>query len=130
LGLHGQRPRDRHPLLLAARQLRGIGLGFVRQSHLLEKVASAGERHRLLDTLDLHRRLDDVPQRRPVRKQVEMLKDHANVAALPGRFPRRHLEEFAASFAVADQVAVHVEPAGVDLLEVVDAAQERRLART
>jgi hypothetical protein len=37
--------------------------------------------------------------------------------------------ELAALLPVADQLAVDREPAGVDLLQVVDAAQERRLAR-
>ena len=32
------------------------------------------------------------------------------------------------ALAVADQVAVHLDPAAVDLLEVVDAADEGRLA--
>src|SRR5262249_45745419 len=39
------------------------------------------------------------------------------------------LDEFAVPLAVADQMAVDLDPAAVDLLQVVDAAQERRLAR-
>ena len=39
------------------------------------------------------------------------------------------LVQLAAGLAVADQLAVDRQPAGVDLLQVVDAAQERRLAR-
>ena len=35
LGLHGERPRDRHPLLLAARQARGVLGGLVGQAHPL-----------------------------------------------------------------------------------------------
>src|SRR5690606_16088002 len=61
---------------------------------------------------------------------VEMLEHHADLAALPGRFPRMQLVELVALLAVADQLAVDVEPPGIDLLEMIDTAQECRLART
>jgi hypothetical protein len=63
-----------------------------------------------------------------VREEVETLEDHADVPALQGDFAVLELVELVALLPVADQLAVDVEPAGVDLLQVVDAPQERRLA--
>ena len=77
----------------------------------------------------MDRRLDDVLQRRAVREQVEVLEHHADVAALLGGVTGRHLVQLVAPLAVADQIAVDIQPARIDLLEMVDAAQERRLAR-
>ena len=64
-----------------------------------------------------------------MREQVEALEDHPDLLALPGDVPLPVLDELAVRLlAVADQVAVHVDPAALDLLEVVDAADEGRLA--
>ncbi len=62
-----------------------------------------------------------------MREEVEALEDDADLGALPRDALLRVLDELAVALAVADQVAVHLDPAGVDLLEVVDAAQEGRL---
>jgi hypothetical protein len=64
-----------------------------------------------------------------VREEVEPLEDHANLGAATRYFPFVQLMQTAAAFGVAHQRAVHVEPAGVDRLQVVDAAQECGLAR-
>ena len=48
--------------------------------------------------------------------------------ALPGDVPGLHLVQDVASLPVAHELAADPQTAGVDLLEVVDAAQERRLA--
>ena len=58
-------------------------------------------------------------------KQVEALKDHADLGAFAADLPLRELVDLAVALAVADELAVHREPAGVDLLEMVDASQER-----
>src|SRR5207237_9251696 len=73
--------------------------------------------------------LDDVLVRRLVREEIEALEDHPDLGALPGDVALGVLDELPVPLAVTDQVAVHLDPAGVDLLEVVDAADERRLAR-
>ena len=57
-----------------------------------------------------------------------MLEHHADLGALPGYLSLVQLVELVAALLVADQLAVDLQPAGVDLLEVVDAAQQRRLA--
>jgi hypothetical protein len=63
-----------------------------------------------------------------VREQVEALEDHPDLRALADDVALGQLVELLALLAVADELAVDAEAAGVDLLEVVDAAQERRLA--
>ncbi len=73
-------------------------------------------------------RLDDVFERRHVREEVEALEDHSDLLALAGDVLLAILDEPAIDLLVADQVAVHANPPAVDLLEVVDASQERRLA--
>ena len=58
-----------------------------------------------------------------------MLEDHADLGALAGDLALGQLVELASLLPVADELPVDREAAGVDLLEVIDAAQERRLAR-
>ena len=66
------------------------------------------------------RRQRDVGQRRHVREQVERLEHHAHrLAGFVGVDPR-----------VADVAAVEQDLAVVDVLEQVDAPQQRRLARS
>ncbi len=72
----------------------------------------------------------DVAQRRDVWEQIEPLEHHADVAALAGGLAQAHFVQDIAPLDVADQLAVDVQPPGVDLLEMVDAAQEGGLART
>src|SRR6185437_3403133 len=56
------------------------------------------------------------------------LEDHPDLGPLPRDIALAVLDELAAALPVADQVAVDLDPAGVDLLEVIDAADECRLA--
>ena len=58
-----------------------------------------------------------------------MLEDHPDLRALASDIPLVQLMELVASLAVADEFAIDRQPARVDLLQVVDAAQERGLAR-
>src|SRR6266540_2514467 len=80
------------------------------------------------DALDPHRRLDDVAECGHVREQVEALEDHADLGPLAGDLAFLQLVELVAVLPVADQLAVHPQAAGVDLLQVVDAAEEGGLA--
>ena len=129
LRLHRQRPRDRHPLLLPAGQLTRVALRLVAESHALQEFHRALPHLGLRLAADLDRRLHDVFQRRHVREQVEALEHHADVLALEGDFLLPQLVQLVATLPVPDEHAVDVQPPGVDLLEVVDAAQQRRLAR-
>ena len=130
LGVHRQGPGDGDALLLATGELGGVGRRLVAQARPAR--AARGRARRgllLLDALDLHRRLDDVLEHRHVREEVEPLEAHADVAALGGDPLVGEAVQRAAAVLVAHQVAVDPDPAAVDGLELVDAAQERRLAR-
>src|SRR5205814_226879 len=72
---------------------------------------------------------DHVLQSVHVREQVEALEHHADLRALARDLGLAQLVELVALLAIADERAVHVEPPRVDLLKVVDTAQEGRLAR-
>ena len=76
----------------------------------------------------LDRCLDDVLERCLMREEVEALEHEADVATLLGNGRFLVLDELAVVLAIADQLAVDLHHAAVDLLEMVDAAQERRLA--
>src|SRR5205085_11149056 len=54
---------------------------------------------------------------------------HPDFAPLLGNAAVGVLDELSLLVAVADQVAVHLDAAAVELLQVVDTAEERRLAR-
>ena len=130
LRLHRQRPGDRHALLLAAGQRHRVGVELVAEADAVEQLASRAARASPRSTLgDLDRRQRHVLERGHVREQVEVLEDHPDLGPLARDLALVQLVQLAALLAVADQLAVDRQPAGVDLLQVVDAAQERRLAR-
>ena len=101
---------------------------LVGQADPVQQLLGALPGHGLGLALDLDRRLHDVLEGRHVREEVEALEDHADVPALEGDLAVLELVELVALLPVADQLAVDVQPAGVDLLQVVDAPQEGRLA--
>ena len=121
LGLHGQRPGDRHALLLAARELGRVLARLLRDAHPRRGAASPPRRPRSrVQLAHPHRRQGDVLEHGQVREQVERLEDHPDLAADGGD--------------VADVVgqldAVDDDLAALVLLEPVDGADERRLARS
>src|SRR5690606_11484854 len=71
----------------------------------------------------------DVLQHRLVREQVEPLEDHADLTALLGDPLVGEPVEPAVALLVPHQLAVDPDPAAVDVLQLVDATQERGLAR-
>src|SRR5581483_1941361 len=108
----------------------GIRVPLVRQTDARKQRLALCDRLGARRLPYLHGRLDDVLERRLVRPEVEALEDEADLRALARDVPLRVLDERAVPpGAVADQVAVHLDPPPVDALEVVDAAQKRRLAR-
>ena len=129
LGVHRQGPRDGDPLLLASGQLCGVGRRLVLEPHPLEQGDGPLARGGLLLTPDLDRRLHDVLERRLVREEVEALEDHADLASLGGDALVGQPVQHAAAVVIADEVAVDPDPAAVDRLELVDAAQEGGLPR-
>ena len=118
-GLHRERPDDRHPLLLAARQPVGVRRSPCRRGRTASssagasRSASARDRRRTLRGASV-----TLSSTRHVREQVERLEhdpdpapDPVDVDALGG-----------------DLLALDQDPAGVDGLDQVDAAQQRGLA--
>ena len=118
LRVHAERARDRDPLLLAAGQLAGIFVGLLRDLDPLEVM-----QRDLLGFLLRHlahpdRRQRAVFQHGEMRKQVEMLEHHADVAA--------HLVDLLEVVGQLD--AVDDDAALLMLLEPVDAADHGRFA--
>ena len=116
--LHAQRARDRDALLLAARELRRIFAGLLRDIHPLEDM------HReILGLLagkvaQPPRREGEVVEHRHVRKQIELLKHHADFPADGGQIPGLLVE-----LDPVDNDAALIMP-----LESIDAANHGRLA--
>ena len=116
--LHHQRPRDRHPLLLAARELMRV----LRRPWPRARPAQAARGARLgllaAHPADPPRRERHVVQHGQVRKQIELLEDHPDSLA-----DRRHVGALA-----RDLLALEEDPPRVERLEQVDAAEQRALA--
>src|SRR5690606_29611072 len=120
LRLHRQRPRDSHPLLLPARQLAGILVALLRDADALQQLACLGFGSVLLPVTHFHRREHDVLQHREMREKVELLEHHADLAANGGDV----------AYVVAQFDTIDDDLAFLMFLKPVDAANERRLART
>ena len=114
-----ERAHDRHALLLAARQaVRALVLAPARPNRASSSRAALA---RLLArrAVRAHRPEHDVLENRHMGEQVEGLEHHPEPAADRDRVDAR----------VGDHLAVEQDVAVVDLLEQIDAAQQRRLAR-
>ena len=107
----------------------GIALELVGEPDALEQLLRLAARERPRHLLHVHRRLHHVLERRHVPEEVEALEHHPDLRALAADLLVVQLVEPVARLPVADEAPVHPEPAGVDLLQVVDAAEERRLPR-
>ena len=117
---HAERASDCDALLLPAGQLPRKLAGLVRNPDLGQEMHREILRVLLRHAADRHWRYDAVLQDRHVRKQVEALKHHAGVAP-DGVDILRLIVQFG---------AVDVDQALVVLLDMVDAPDQRRLART
>ncbi len=60
-------------------------------------------------------------------KQIETLKDHADIGAALQNILLLELVERVALLAIADQITIDGDEAAIDTLQVADGAQERRL---
>ena len=129
LRLHGERAGDRDTLLLAARERDGIRVELVAEPDPLEQLLPTAPGVAARHTLDLDRRQRHVLERGHMREQVELLEDHPDLGPLARHLVFAQLVQLAVRLAIAHELAVDRQPARVDLLEVVDAAQERGLAR-
>src|SRR5919112_4938219 len=120
LGLHGQRPGDRHALLLTAGELRRVLVRLAGDPDALEQAHGALANHLGLLLAHLGRAEHDVLQDGLVREEVERLEHHADLAAQPRQ-----------GLALGRQLAaVEGDGAGADRLQPVDRAAQRRLPGT
>ena len=120
LGVHGQRPGDGHPLLLAARQLAGVLVGLLGDAHPFQQT------HRRLLGLgpglvaDPDRRQGDVGQHGQVGEEVELLEHHSDLPS----------DGVDVAQVLGELDPVHHDPPLLVFFEVVDAADEGRFARS
>ena len=114
-----QRPDQRGPLLLAAGEPVGVLVGLVGQAEPAEQLARPGLGLGAASAVHPARRQRAVVEHGQVREQVVGLEDHPDPAADRARVDAR----------VGDLLALERDDAVVDVLEQVQAAQQRRLAR-
>src|SRR5262245_41125079 len=79
VGLHGEGPRNRDPLLLTARETQWIFILFEEHTHAVEILLGERDGFLTIHALDDDRPFDDVFQYGHVREQVELLKYHAGL---------------------------------------------------
>ena len=105
----------------------------VTEPHPLQQLDAAFAGLGLGGLSDLNRCLHDVLESRHVGEEVEALEDHADLGALSGTGLVRQGMQLDATTALdlthADELAVDLDPTGVGGLQLVDAAQQRRLSR-
>ncbi len=116
--LHGQGPNDGDPLLLAARQTIGVLLGLVVEADPLQEGDAAFLGQLLGEPEHLDRGDRHVLQHRHVREEVEALEDDADLA------PQRVDVDPSPADAIASEANLTL----IDDLQLVDAAQQCRLA--
>jgi hypothetical protein len=79
--LHGERTRNRHPLLLTAGKLAGIFAGMRAQAYALEQAHAFCGRLILAAAEHLDLRQFEIAHHGEMREQLEMLKYHADAGA-------------------------------------------------
>ena len=113
-----KRAGDRDALLLASRQLSRVLAGLLRDLDALQVPHRDGGRLRSWQLADLYRRKHAIFENRHVRKEVEMLKHHADLSP-----------HFIDALDVAGQLdPVDDEPAFFMLLEPIDTPDHGGLA--
>ena len=120
LGLCGQSAGNGNALALAAAQLGRKCLGLIRQAHKLQQLHGALFSLYLGHTVQLHGEAD-VFQAVALHQQIELLKDHGDLAAgrtQLGRCERCHI------------AAVYQHLAGGGAFQHIDAAHQSGFART
>ncbi len=130
LGFHRKRARNGDALLLAARKLARIVVHAVAEPHALEFGDGEFARLGLGHMLDVHRRFHHVFEHGHVREEVEFLEHHAELGALLRDLLLVEPLQCAVRKAlVADHLAVHIDLAAGERLQLVDQAQECGFAR-
>ena len=118
--LHRQRAGNGDALLLPAGELLRVGVHVPAHADALEELLGARARRRRRDAEHPRRSFHDVAEDVEVRKELEILKDHAERAA--------NLIDLAAVIAGQEAVRANADFAGLERIESVEAAQQRRFA--
>ena len=95
----------------AGQQLPRLAIGFV-----------------LGDAAHLDRPEGDIGQRRHVREEIELLKDHRRLGADPSDVLLARRDEAAVALPIADQLVIDINAAALIRLQEVDATQQGGLA--
>ena len=115
-----QRSGDGHALLLATGKLIGVGTGLGSHTDAVKQLQRAGFGTILIPMVHLERRQGDVLNHRHVRKQVELLEDHADA--------RTNL--ILVGVRIGDIRVSQPNLAIVDTFQQIHAFHQRRLSRT
>jgi hypothetical protein len=118
LRIHGQRTRDRHPLLLAAGELYRVLGRLILQPDPFEQQHGLAFGSLAAHLADPHRRQRDIAQDAQVREQVETLEDHSDLAA----------DRVEVLQIVVEDDAVDDDLARIMRFEAIQGAQEGRFA--
>ncbi len=124
--LHGHRSCNRDALLLTAGQLRGSLADVLRQVDLFERQRGARASRVARQTEHALWSSRDIVQRAQVREQVEALKHETEAAALPRELG---FWQRTATRRRTDALPAKADRAAVRRFQIVDTAQQRRLAR-
>src|SRR5262249_30276914 len=108
-------------------ELRGIVFELVAEPNSIEQDPSLRDRIALAELLHVHWRLDHVFERGHVAEEVEALEDHPDLGSVPADLRVPLFVELVADLPVADKLSVDPQTASVDLLQMVDTAEEGRL---
>ena len=111
------------------RELAGIAIRNVAGADAVEQGLGLRARRAPGHALHLHGPLHHVLRRGHMREEIDALEHHAGPAPLRRDLPWRERVEAALALGEALKLAVHEDAARRNALELVDAAQERRLAR-
>ena len=117
--VHGERARDRHPLLLTAGELSRIFARMILQPDALQEFRALRHRRVVRAAEHLLLREAEIVDDPEMRKQFEMLKHHADAGT-----QRRQV-----GFGIADLDAVENDLALLERLQRVDAFDQGRLPR-
>src|SRR5260370_18048692 len=107
-----------------------IDVSFLFKPHFPEQSHSALSRFSLGLVQHMYRSLDHIFESCQVWKEVKPLKHEADLGTHMGNGRFFVLNHASVHFAIPNQLAVDINAPAIDLFEMVDAAQQRRLAGT
>ena len=126
--LHAEGSGNGHTLLLTAGKLAWVVVFPVAEAHLGKELAGIGQDFGLLHSLHMHRRLNEVLHHCHVGEKVELLEHHAHAGKHLFLLPAFHVFGLAFFIGSHQRSALHLDGAGVNSLQLVQAAQQSGFA--